>query len=145
MDNFKTWLEQQEFVEFATNAFDAGVASSGVAKPWSAKKDQIIQIWKQVQPQQPIIMTPMPPADKDTDGTSYGEDGVRITGTWQFIAGVLGRLKEILAYENPTNKLRLVLRGVDSTKSSKPDRQSYVFYVNLQPRSHVGRKKTPGF
>lgn len=130
-------------MEFVANTMQQPVTADQHQKPWSAKKDEILRLWQQLRPDQPVIMQPMPPSNQDTDHTSYGEDGIRITGSWQFIAGVLSKLKSVLAYENPTNKLRLVFRGVDSSRQSRPDRQSYVFYVNLQPRSkgRPGRKK----
>lgn len=150
---FKEWLEQIEFVDFACNVFnESGIVSgqplsaqTGTNKPWSAKKDEILALWKQMMPDLPIIMQPM---KKGTSGehSSYGEDGIRITGSWQFIAGVLSRLKEIVGYENPESKLRLVFKGIDSNRDARPDRQSYVFYVNLQPRSkgRPGRKPSLG-
>jgi hypothetical protein len=148
--NFKEWLEQTEFVEYVQHVFEGGIVSGqpGLgqpqSKPWSGKKDEILDIWKKMMPDMPVIMEPM---SKQPDGgtSSYGEDGVRITGSWRFIASVLGRLKEILGYENPQTKLRLVFKGIDSNRNARPDRQSYVFYVNLQPRSKgkVGRRTKP--
>ena len=147
---FKEWLEQQEFVEFVQHVFEGGIVSGqpgmgqSMNKPWSGKKDEVIQLWKKMMPNLPIVMEPM---TKKPDGgtSSYGEDGVRVTGSWQFIAGVLSRLKEIIGYENPTTKLRLVFKGIDSNRNARPDRRSYVFYVNLQPRSKgtPGRKNEP--
>lgn len=153
--NFKEWLEQEEFVEYVQHVFEGGIVSGqpvsgqpafgqSQAKPWSGKKDEIIDLWKKMLPDLPVIMEPM---SKQADGgtSSYGEDGVRITGSWRFIASILGRIKEILGYENPSSKLRLVFKGIDSNRNARPDRQGYVFYVNLQPRSKVkvGRKSKP--
>jgi hypothetical protein len=143
--NFKEWLEQEEFVEYVQHVFEGGIVSGQPAfgqtqaKPWSGKKDEIIDIWKKVMPDLPVIMEPM---SKQPDGgtSSYSEDGIRITGSWRFIASVLGRLKQILTYENNSTKLRLVFKGIDSNKTT-PGRQSYVFYVNLQPRSKNKVKK----
>jgi hypothetical protein len=145
--DFKTFLEQQEFVEFAQQQF----ATPGVQpvqpvadKPWSAKKSEILNFWKNLRGDIPVIITPM---REKGDGhyQSYGEDGLRVTGSWEFISSILGRLKEILAYENPQTKLRLVFRGVDKSHS-RPDKQTYVFYVNLQQREHgrAGRPKKIG-
>jgi hypothetical protein len=88
-------------------------------------------------------LTPMSEKPEGSDNTSYGEDGIRITGSAHFISAVLGRLKEIIGYENPQTKLRLIFRGVDQNKQSRPDRQSYVFYINLERRSRgkPGRPK----
>ena len=141
MDSFKEWFEQSEFVEYVQNVFNEGIdagqpiqAGSSSNKVWSAKKSEILNLWKQLLPNLPITMQPMSNKDLDGGTSSYGEDGIRISGSWQFIASVLGRLKEILGYEGSSTKLRLVFRGVDSNKNADPSRQSYVFYVNLEPR-----------
>lgn len=127
-------MENDEFVERVLNEFNAGPS----VKQWSAKKPEILHMWKNARPDTPIIITPI---DDKPDGqsSSYGEDGVRVTGSWQFIASVIARLKEIIGYENPQTKLRLVFRSVDRSRS-RNDRQSYVFYVNLERRG-VGKAK----
>jgi hypothetical protein len=166
MESFKAFFEQQEFVEQVLNEFN-GVPSASAqpmqghqpmqgnaavqpvqhVKPWSAKKDEILQMWRNMRADTPIIMTPI--ADKipgEKEHSTYGEDGIRITGSWNFISAVLARLKEIVGYENPQHKLRLIFRGIDPAKSGRADRQSYVFYANLEGRSHgkAGRPKGSG-
>lgn len=153
MESFRVFVEQTEFVDFILNEFN-GVPSSQATnqhsnpfqtqnKPWSAKKPEIMNMWRNLRNDTPITMTPI--MDNPTGGehSSYGEDGIRITGSWFFISSVLGRIKDILNYENPQHKLRLIFRGIDKTRDSRPDRQSYVFYVNLEKRSmgKAGRPK----
>jgi hypothetical protein len=139
MESFKEFLEQQDFVDFVINEFNNPTAA---AKPWSAKKAEILQMWRNMRPDSPIYMTPISkvPGQK---GATYGEDGIRVTGSWQFIASVLGRIKELMAYENPQTKLRLVFRGVDKSRSANPERETFVFYVNAEHRSRnkPGRPK----
>ena len=133
MLSFRDFLEEQEFVEFVINEFDGTATLQTGSKPWSAKKPEILQLWQKLRPDQPIYMTPM--TKKLTGGNqSYGEDGVRITGSWNFISAIMGRIKEIMAYENPNSKLRLVFRGVDKAKGD-PNKVSYVFYVNMENRA----------
>lgn len=153
MDSFKHFVEQQEFIDLILNEFNgvpsaqsspqtaiqspqsAAIQPTQKVKQWSAKKDEILQMWQKMRADTPIIMTPV--ADNQAAGTehsTYGEDGIRITGSWYFISSVLARIKEIIGYENPQNKLRLIFRGVDKARSGRADRQSYVFYVNLEKR-----------
>jgi len=146
MASFKEYVRQQEFVDFVLEHFEPDEVDSiapthqfnldSPDKPWSATKDQVLQMWQNLRPDMPINITPIDTSDDTKDTKTYGEDGIRITGTWNFISSVLGRLKDIMAFENPHTKLRLIFRGVDSTKDARPDRQSYVFYVNLEKRSH---------
>jgi len=140
MESFREFFEEHGFVDFVINEFDGTNTLQTGAKPWSAKKPEILQLWKTLRPDHPIYMTPM--TKKATGGNhSYGEDGVRITGSWNFISSILGRIKEIIAYENPSSKLRLVFRGVDKEKGN-PNKVSYVFYVNMENRSK-GKARRP--
>jgi hypothetical protein len=152
MKSFKSFLENHRFVDMILNEFNGGTPSSysgsfvyGGAnkKIWSAKKAEIIQMWKGLKSDSPIIIQPMIEKPEGVEKSSYGEDGVRITGSFQFITAVLSRLKEIISYENPDTKLRLVFRGVDSDRQVRPDRQSFVFYINLERRSkkRLAKKK----
>jgi hypothetical protein len=139
MSAFKDFVEQQDFVESIINEFDQQPVQ---AKPWSAKKPEIMQMWQNLRSDTPIYMTPISKKETGVDGQSYGEDGIRITGSYQFIASVLGRIKDLLAYENPQTKLRLVFRGVDKMHSG-PDKNAFVFYVNVENRGQgkSGRPK----
>ena len=97
-------------------------------------------MWKGLKPDLPIILTPMSEKPTGSEKTSYGEDGIRITGSASFISAILGRVKDIIGYENPNTKLRLIFRRVDQDRQARPDRQSYVFYINLEKRS----RRKPG-
>ena len=130
MEDFKDWFENQKFVEFVHQEL-----KKPIKKVWSSKKQQTLQTWKQLRPDLPIIMQPLSPNDNSLEKSSYGEDGIRITGSWQFIAGVISKLKNLISYENKNTRLRLIFRGVDSQKLKNKNKQSFVFYIHLQPRS----------
>lgn len=155
MESFREFVAEQDQLELVINEFNTGVAPSaqaapaaGVAptaqaqqpakqKPWSAKKPEILQMWKTLRGDTPIIIQPVSdlPAAAGGEKSTYGEDGIRLTGSWQFISSVLARLKELSYYENPQTKLRLVLRGVDKDRA-RADKQSFVFYLNMEKRTH---------
>lgn len=144
MESFKEFLEQQEFVDFLLNEFDNVQVQQSAVKPWSAKKPEILQMWRNLRPNLPIYIDPISKSG-DVGSSSYGEDGIRISGSRNFIAGVLSRLKEILAYENPHSKLRLVFRSADSKDGSfHSEKQNYVFYINVEERGKgkAGRPKS---
>jgi len=124
VESFKNFLEQDQ-------------------KLWSAKKDQIIQYWKNLRPDMPMNMMPVQKAHEGEKRKSYGEDGIRITGSPDFIASILGRLKDLLIYEGQQSKLRLVFKEIESPRRADPTKRSYAFYVNVEPRSHgkAGRPK----
>lgn len=144
MESFRKFVEQQEFVDFLLNEFDDVQVQQNAVKPWSAKKPEIMQMWQNLRPNLPIYVDPISKGG-DAGSSSYGEDGIRISGSRNFIAGVLSRLKEILAYENPQTKLRLVFRSADSKDGEfHPEKQAYVFYINVEERGKgkAGRPKS---
>lgn len=143
MGSFREFVCQTDSADAVLNEFNgvpsvqaAAIQPAVKTKQWSAKKDEILQMWRNMRSDTPIIMVPL--AEKqpgEQEHSTYGEDGIRITGSWQFISSVLARLKEIIGYENPQSKLRLIFRGVDKMRVSRKDRQSYVFYANLEKRA----------
>ena len=149
MKSFKEYIDNTDFVDFVINEFDnvAQVASPQIAipqpassqavsdvKPWSATKKEVLAMWRNIRPDIPIIIQPMKEKVEGSDRSSYGEDGIRITGTWNFISSVLGRLKDIITYENPKTRLRLIFRSVEKSGDPRPDKQTFVFYINMEKR-----------
>lgn len=75
-------------------------------------------------------------------GSTYGEDGVRITGSKEFIGSVMARLKEFLNFEGPAAKLQLSYRETESPSQVHQmgqSKTSYVFYVQAKERGHKPR------
>lgn len=131
--SFKEYLESEEFIQFITEDFN-----NNPAHKWSAGKDDVLTTWKQIQPNTPIVMQPVRDNSKSIEKSSYGEDGIRITGSWSFIAGVLSRLKDLLQFEEENTKLRLSFKGIENTMAGQ---KAYAFYINRENRKR--RKQTP--
>jgi hypothetical protein len=99
-------------------------------KPWKAGKDEIMNFWKGVQTNMPFALKPI---SYDHKGSTIQEDGLRITGSKEFIQSVLSRLKDFMIYENPDTKLMVSYR--QSPKSLTPgNRNSYTFYLQVKQR-----------
>ena len=110
------------------------VAASGASKTkWKATKEQIVAYWKNLRQDTPIQMKPI---DYTHKGSTYGEDGLRITGSPQFIASVIARLKEFLNYETPSTKLAVTYRQTESPSKVAlgQSKTSYVFYIAARQR-----------
>ena len=101
-------------------------------KLWSSKKDEILNLWKRLQPDTPIIMSSM--QKKDGKVRSFGQDGIRISGDYNFCLGVLSRLKDLIPYEAENSKLRLIFKELDTRHNADPTQKSYVLYVNREDR-----------
>jgi hypothetical protein len=67
------------------------LTESGAFRKWES-----LRIWQQLP--ENMELTPAPIPYKHT-GTTIDEDGVRITGSYEFITAVMSRLKPLLQYE----------------------------------------------
>ena len=99
-------------------------------KPWKAKKPEISAFWAGLKPDLPLKLEPIP---YDHKGSSILQDGIRITGSKEFIASVLSRLKEFLLYENPNSKLVISYRQ-QAKSLIQGNRDSYFFYLQVKSR-----------
>lgn len=107
---FKKFLEQKE-----------------QSKPWVAKKADILNMWGSVKSDVPLQVRPVPAHHV---GNRFDQDGVRITGTSQFINSVLARLKSFLLYsDHPSLELDVKYRSVQ--RRSISDKPSFACYVNV--------------
>lgn len=99
-------------------------------KPWKASKEDILNFWKGIGANIPLQLKAI---DYEHEGSTIQEDGIRITGTKEFITSVLSRLKDFLTYENPDTKLMVAYR--QSPKSFMPgNKNSYIFYLQAKKR-----------
>lgn len=104
-------------------------------KAWKASKDEILTFWKSIGGNSPIQLKPIPYNHK---GTTIQEDGIRITGTKEFIASILSRMKELINFENDNNKLIISYR--QSPKSLIPgNKESYMFYLQIKERGQKSK------
>jgi len=66
-------------------------------------------------------------------GTTYDEDGIRLTGTRKFIDSVLATLKPLLRYENGSTRLQVVYKqSTDRKTGSLMD--SWNCYIQVHER-----------
>ena|SRR6185437_6241543 len=129
---------EMNFKEFLNGS--ANIAASAAPKPWSMDKDQIMQYWQNLNPSTPVFFDPIEPGKR---GSTFGEDGLRLTGSRRFIDSVLGRLKDIMQYENPSTKLSLTYRQVEYRGNQTPNKStSFVFYAQAKKREE--QKPTQG-
>lgn len=101
--------------------------------PWKAKKEEILNSWRNIKPSSPIIFDPVPAVHK---GTRYDQDGIRITGSQKFIFSVLSRLKDLVQYEKyPELELDVKYQQVKSKYNVLDTKPSFVCYI------YVAQKK----
>lgn len=81
------------------------------------------------------------------EGSTYAEDGIRITGSKAFVDSVLSRLKDLLKFEGDGTRLQVVYKKSTDRESGKM-LTSYNCYVQVHARGGVkkadkGKKKRP--
>ena len=79
------------------------------------RKAQFLEHWRDnIDANRPIQITPV--AYKHT-GSTYDEDGIRLTGSTEFIDSVLSRLKDLLLKESNTTRLQVVYKQSTDRKT----------------------------
>lgn len=141
MITFKQFLEQEDLsgTNQPVEPMEVQPGPVVAVKKWKATKAEILSYWQNLPPDTPIYMKPI---DYEHQGSTYGEDGLRITGRPEFIASVMSRLKEFLNFENPTTKLAVTYRQTESPSQVKMGeiKTSYVFYVSARERGSAKSK-----
>lgn len=109
----------------------------------SSKRSRILDYWRNLRPDMPMVVKPIA---SDHHGSTKSEDGIRITGSAQFVASVVSRLKELLGYENYGTKIEIVYRR--STSQMENGKLSYVMYIQVKERTphkiKVPKLSSPG-
>jgi hypothetical protein len=108
-------------------------------KPETLRKAEMLEHWQGLTADQTV--TPCPVAYKH-EGSTYDEDGIRITGSREFIDSVLSRLKGLLEFENGETRLQVVYKESVDRVSQMP-MGSFNCYVQVHQRGdeakHVNR------
>jgi hypothetical protein len=99
-------------------------------KPKSLRKAEFLEHWAHIRPDQDLIPRPVP---YKHEGSTYAEDGIRITGTRQFIDAVLSNLRPLLAYENASTRLQVVYKQSTDKKTRAPI-NSWNCYIQVHTR-----------
>ena len=99
------------------------------------KKAQFLQHWHGIEANQAV--KPLPVAYKH-EGSTYDQDGIRITGSTEFIDSVLSRLKDLLNAESQTTRLQVVYKQSTDRKTGL---QLDSFNCYLQVHERGGQAK----
>lgn len=101
------------------------------ARSWNGKKEDIINYWKKLTPSKIII----DPINKNHKGSTFNEDGIRITGEPKFIYSVLSHLKEFLEFDNDQTSLEVKFKETTNKNVDKPLKKSYSFYIQVKNKN----------
>ena len=94
------------------------------------QKREMLEHWREIKPNQPIAITQVPYKHA---GSTYAEDGIRITGSQPFIDSVLSRLTDLLDYENGETRLQVVYKESQDRETGVA-LNSYNCYLQVHER-----------
>lgn len=99
------------------------------------KKAEFLNHWTSIPANQDILPTPIEYKHK---GSTYDRDGIRITGSTEFIDSVLSKLKQMLAYESNTTRLQVVYKESIDRETGIPT-GSYNCYIQVHERGQEAK------
>ena len=94
------------------------------------KKAEIIEYWNRIKPNQEIAISEVP---YKHEGSTYAEDGIRLTGSQKFIDSILSRIKDLLECEGDNTRLQLVYKQSVDKETGYP-LPSYNCYIQVRER-----------
>lgn len=95
------------------------------------KKSEFLEYWAALE-ERPIEPRPVP---YKHEGSTYSQDGIRITGRREFIDAVLARLKDLLRFENAETRLQVVYQQA-THKETRTLLPSWTCYIQVHERGH---------
>ncbi len=99
-------------------------------KPESLRKAEFLEYWEGLPADRTIAMKSVPYKHK---GTTYAQDGIRITGRKVFIDQVISNLKSLLGYENDMTRLQVVYKQSVDRETQQPI-DSWNCYIQVHER-----------
>ncbi len=100
------------------------------------EKKRFLKHWASIRKNQALKPRPV---RYGHEGSTYAEDGVRITGSRAFVDSVLSRVKDLLRYENEETRLQVVYNRSTDRDSGK-QLCSWNCYLQIHQRGEVRKK-----
>ena len=97
------------------------------------KKAEFLEHWKGLPDTTPGPALTMQSVPYKHEGSTYAEDGIRITGSRKFIDSVLVTLKPLLARNNAVERLQVVYKE-SSDRETGADLGSWNCYIQVHQR-----------
>jgi len=94
------------------------------------KKEEMLKHWQSIPDNQSLAVDPV---RYKHSGSTFAEDGIRITGSQSFIDSVLSRIKDLLAHENDRTRLQVVYKESQDKDSGAP-LGSWNCYIQVHER-----------
>jgi len=104
-----------------------------VDKPERLTKKDALTRWVRIPKETPLPSHTMKQVPYKHRGSTYAEDGIRLTGSQQFIDSMLNLLRPLLERENATERLQLVYSESVDRETQRPT-GSWNCYIQVHER-----------
>ncbi len=94
------------------------------------KKAEVLERWRELEPDQRLNPRMVP---YKHEGSTFDQDGIRITGTPEFVDSVLSRLKSLLQYEGDNTRLGLSMTNA-TDRHTKRELGTVKCYIQVHER-----------
>lgn len=105
-------------------------------KPDRLSKNQALIHWNGLTP--PARDIPIRPIPYKHEGTTYFSDGIRITGTRDFIDSILSRLTDLLQHEGPRTRIGINYQEATDRETGKPA-GTWTCYIQVHNRGREAK------
>lgn len=94
------------------------------------KKQEFLNHWSKIKPNQNIKIKPVV---YKHEGSTYAEDGIRLTGSREFVDSVLSRFLDLLQHENGATRLQVNYQESKDRKTGA-NLDSWNCYIQVHER-----------
>jgi len=99
------------------------------------RKQEIIKHWQNIPKNQQIKMMPVAYKHK---GSTYDQDGIRLTGSQEFVDSLLSNIKQLLQDENDNTRLQLTYQETVD-RETQLSTGTFNCYVQVHDRGHEAK------
>jgi len=96
------------------------------------RKAEFLSHWQGIEPGKKIKIDMVPYKHR---GSTYDQDGIRLTGSREFIDSMLSNLKALLQHENGNTRLQVVYKQSTDRKTQML-MDSWNCYIQVHERGH---------
>jgi len=101
------------------------------------EKDAFLRHWAAIRRNQKVQPKPV---RYGHEGSTYAQDGIRITGSRVFIDSVISRLKDLLVHENDETRLQVVYQRSAGRENGR-QLTSWNCYIQVHQRGAVKKEQ----
>ena len=102
-----------------------------IKKAKRLSKEQFLEYWGRMKRRKKLVMRPI---SYEHTGSTFDQDGIRLTGSRVFIDAILSRLTELQAYEASETRLGVSYQQATDKETRQPIPDAWTCYIQVRER-----------